>query len=112
MPSVASTLLLNQTNSVGRKLTVANIRCTVMDHFNVQHKALKDKSKETAPGVPKLLPSTTVAKWNDVINVHASQFVWARKSNLSYIIREDEAVPSVASTLLLNQPHSVEAGSI
>ena len=34
------------------------------------------------------------------------------KSNLSYIVQEDVAVPSVAYTLLLNQRHSFEAVSI
>ena len=76
-------------NLVGRKLTVADICWTVMAKFNLQHKALKDKSKETVPDVPKLLTYTTVAKWNDTINVHASQVFGDRKSNLSCIIRED-----------------------
>ena len=83
-----------------------------MDNFNVQRKALKDKSKETAPDVPKLLPSTTAAKWNDAINVHAYQVFGGSKSDVLYIIRGDAAVPAVAPPLFLNQTHSVEAGSI
>ena len=54
---------------------MAKICWTMKDNFNVQRKALKDKSKETVPDVPKLLPSTNVAKWNYLINVHAYQFL-------------------------------------
>ena len=61
------------------KLTVANIRWTVLYNFNVQCKYLKNKYKDTATNVPKLLPSTTVAKLNDAINVHASEVFGDRK---------------------------------
>ena len=75
-----------------------------MDNFNVQRKALKDKSKETVPDVPKLLPSTNVATWNDLINVHTYQVFGDIKSNLSYIIKEGVAVPSVALSLIQLRP--------
>ena len=65
---------------------MAKIRWNVVDNFNVKRKALKDKSKETATDVPKMLPSTTVAKCNDATNVHAYQVFGDSKSNLSYII--------------------------
>ena len=64
------------------------------------------------PDVPNVLPSTTVTKRNDAINVHTSQVFGARKSNLLYFIREDASVTEVAPPLFLNQPHSEEAGSI
>ena len=99
-------------NSVRRELAVENIGWTVMDNFNFQRKALKDKSKETVLNVPKLLPYRTVSKCNDAINIHTSQVFGDRKSNLSCIIQEDVAVPEVAPPLLLNRPHSVEANSI
>ena len=99
-------------NSVGIDLTVTNICWTVMDNFNVLGNYLKDKPKETAPNVSNLLPSMNVTKLNDATNVHSSQVFGDRKSNLSYIIREDAAFPEVAPSLLLNQPNSVEAGSI
>ena len=76
-------------NSVRRELAVENIGWTVMDKFNFQRKALKDKSKETVLNVPKLLPYRTVSKCNDAINIHTSQVFGDRKSNLSCIIRED-----------------------
>ena len=98
---------------VGRELTVANIRWThVMKNFEVQWKALKDhKDSGDVPDVPVITKQLPIMHWSEAFSDFLSRVIGVRTIPLSYVIRENVAVPNPPA-LALNQPHSAEHGSI
>ena len=93
-------------------MTAGNLMLTVMESFEMKRKDLKKKSKDTTPNTLKMLKTTTVEKCSDAIKVHLSQVFGPRSCDLSYLIRSIAAVPAVAHSLEMNQPHSSEPESI
>ena len=78
----------------------------------MQRKALKQNTKETTPNTPNLLKTRTVSKWSDVIKFNLYQVFGTRSCDMYYLIRCLLAVPAVAPSLEMNQPHLDEAVSI
>ena len=93
-------------------LTVINIKCNLIDNFEIQRKSVVEKSKHAKPDIPKFSNNSTVAKWDESVRVYASQVYGARKSTLEYLIRAKISVAMPHSGLAAGQPHSAEAGSI
>ena len=100
-------------DTVGRDLTAANLQWTnVMKNFEIQWKALKDRKKEDIPDVPKISKALPVIKWTESFQDFLNRVIGVRCIPLSYVIREQEAVPAATPGLAPNQPHSIEHGSV
>ena len=62
--------LVRYYKATGYTLTSINLMWNVMEISETRREALKQKAKETTLNTPKLLKTTTVAKWSDAIKVH------------------------------------------
>jgi hypothetical protein len=98
----------------GRNLTASNLQwSTVIRNFAEQWKSLKDRKKEAdAPDVPKITKALPVIKWTQSFADYLHRVIGVRMIPLAYVIRDDEAVPAQAPTLLGGQPHSELHGSV
>ena len=83
-----------------------------MNTFEIQHKYMVNKYKQTKQDVPKLINNTTIAKWNDSIKVHEDQVFGARKATLEYLLRTNDAVVAPQPPLMLEHPYYADAGPI
>ena len=99
-------------DSVSFDMMAANLRWTVLDNSEIQHKAMGKKAKQSISDVPKHGANTTVDKWNNSITVHAIQVFEARKSTIEYFLQDNAAVVAPHPPLLVNQPHSDVGGSV
>ena len=59
-----------------------------------------------------MVKNTTVANWNDSINVHAAQVFGTRKATLEYFLKTNDAVVAPHTPLMMDHPYSASAGSI
>ena len=97
----------------GRERTAANMRYNpVIKHFALQWKALEQKRDDDKPSEPKPSRSVPILKWVPAFKDFLSCVVGVRCIPLSYVIRDDVAVPAAAPALLPNLPHSEEHGSV
>lgn len=106
--------LVRYYTETGRSLTVANLQWTsVMKNFSIQWKALKDRQKdEDDPDVPKITKTLQIMKWTEAFQDFCDRIIGSRMIPLSYVIRDDVAVPVNAPALAANQPYSDEHGSV
>ena len=99
--------------ATSRTMSAPNMQWnSVLLNFDILRTVLMRAAKEDEPNIPKLSVNTSVPKWADSFKVAISQRFGARKSNLSYVIRADAAVPNAAPALAAGQPHATEYGSI
>ena len=100
-------------NSVGRAPTAANMQWNpIMKNFAIQWQALCDKREEDDPDVPKISKTLPIMKWRDAFKDYLGRCIGARMIPLSYVVRADADVPALAPPLLVDHPHSEEAGSV
>ena len=83
-----------------------------MTNFEIQHKSMVEKSKQTKSDVPKLVKNAAVSNWDDYIKFHASQVFGARKAALEYLLSTNDAVVAPRPPLMLDHTYSDDAGSI
>ena len=98
--------------SVSIEFTKTKIRWPVIENYEIQRKATYLRIKQTVPDVPKIVKTSTVAKWNYSIMVYAGQVFGARKSTLKYVIRSNGGVVMPHPIHVLNRPYSTLAGSV
>ncbi len=83
-----------------------------MRNFEIQWKTLEDKkANEDVPETPKISKALPVIKWTDSFRDFLARVIGVRTIPLTYVIREQENVPA-APQLAINQPHSIEHGSV
>lgn len=105
--------LVRYYQTTGRDISAANMRWThVMKNFEIQWKALKEMRDDDEPEVPKITKALPIIKWTEAFQDFLNRVVGARTIPLSYVIRENVAVPAVAPPLATNRPHSDEHGSV
>ena len=98
---------------IGRVLTSNMMHYgNTLVNFEQQWKSLEERKKEDVPDVPRITRNLKVTKWSESFNDFLSKVIGKRYAPLSYVIRENEAVPAVAPPLMTNQPHSQEHGSV
>ena len=105
--------LVRYYDTVGRDLTAGNLQWThVMKNFEIQWKALKTRKNDENPDVPKITKTLPIIKWTEAFRDFLNRVIGVRIIPLSYVIRQDVEVPGAAPPLLLNQPHSIQHGSV
>ena len=105
--------LIKHYEAISMEPVADNVKWTYLKSYDQQHKALLDKKKNsTSNSVPKLNKSTTVPRWMDSIRLHLRLVYGGRESNLLYLIRENDAVPTPAPTTVAGLPHSTDGGSV
>lgn len=110
---LVATELLKFYKTIGRDTTVTNLKWNhVMRNFGEQWKAIKDKSKESEPEVPKISKTLPLIRWIEVFQDHCYRCLGVRYIPLAYVIRTDVAVPAVCPDAAINQPFSTEHGSV
>ena len=85
---------------------------TVIKNFEVQWTALKERKKGDEPEIPKITKALPVIKWTQAFADYLDMVIGARTIPLSYVVREDVAVPAMAPVLATGQPYSDEHGSV
>ena len=81
--------------------------------FEVAWQALVDlKDSEGSNKLPILTKNFAIDRWLESYANYADQRIGVRMCPLSYVIRDDAAVPAPAPPLLQNAPYSVEHGSL
>ena len=81
--------------------------------FEVQWKALINKSKATAPEVPKITKTLPIIRWTKAFSDFLHRIIGIRKVPLAYVIREEVAVEPIANCRrMANCPHSIKHGLI
>ena len=58
----------------------------VLTSFDTQMKVMKDRKKDGASNVPKLLKNTTVPRWSDSLKAHVDEVFEARVVTLRYLV--------------------------
>lgn len=110
---LVATDLMKYYAETGRELTAANIAWThVMQNFEIQWKALKDKKEDDPPDVPKISRTLPIMKWVEAFKDFCSQKIGSRNIPMSYLTRDDVNVPAAVPALATNQPHSAVHGSV
>ena len=110
---LTATKLVRFYDTIGRTITAANIQWNpIMRNFEEQWKVLEDKKDEGDPDTPVISKSLPIIKWTEAFRDHLERCVGVRFCPLSYVIRDDDAVPAPCPPLELNQPYSAEHGSI
>ena len=99
--------------SIGREITLDNMHYTrVLKEFYVEWEAVTKLSKEDKPEVPKLTKHVTPIRWVESFRDCAFRTFGVRKTPLSYVIREKEAVPTdIEDPLLLFKSYG-SSGSV
>ena len=97
----------------GRALSAVNMHWNRIKNFKVQYDTIAAKKKhgETLE-VLVIGKDLSIVKWIEAYTSYASQSVGVRDAFILYVIRDNAAVDPVAPTLALNEPHSIEHGSI
>ena len=99
--------------ATGRLLLDANMRWDyVLLILYQQHNAIKEAAKKDPPDVPKLTNSTSVPKWVESMQIHATQVQCSRCGTLAYLTRQHVTVEVDVPDLVPGQPHSELRGSI
>lgn len=98
----------------GRDLSANNMMwSTRLSAFEVSWKALEDaKEKDPTNKLPILTRNFPIDKWLESYHNYADQRIGVRTCPLTYILREDSAVPAVAPALGANVPYSAMHGSL
>jgi hypothetical protein len=111
---IVATDLVKYYTTIGRPITAANMAWnTVMKNFEIQWKALIDKSKVDTPEVPKITKTLPIIRWTEAFTDHLHRVIGIRKIPLAYVIRADEAVEDIGNCpLAQGAPHSAKHGSI
>ena len=107
--------LMRYYQATGRPATVTNIRWNPYGiNFEHQWKAIKDQKKKDVKSedIPVISKSLPVLKWLEAFDDFLSSVIGSRMCALSYVTREDAAVPAAAPPLAHNMPHSTEHGSV
>ena len=91
--------LIRYYQTVGRDLTAANIQWNqVMNNFEIQWIALKERKDEDDPDVPKITKALRIIKWTEALQEFLNRVIVARMIPLAYVIQIDPQVPA-------NAPH-------
>jgi len=94
-------------------LTPGNVRWDPVIKSFAQHwKSLKDRKDESDPDTPKITKTLTVIKWTEAFADFLNRVIGTGTIPLSYVIRDEEAVPAAAPPLATNQPYGAEFGSV
>ena len=97
-----------------RTPTPANMNYTrVLKGFYTEWEAILKQSKEDKPDAPVLSKSQTPVRWIESFKDCLFRTYGVRMTPLSYVIRDDVAVPAEADVPLeVNKAYSTEAGSV
>lgn len=95
-----------------RDLDPENMRWDVVQRFHEEWKAILERKKKDDPPTPKLSKGVAVYKWLESFRNHLNSVVGVRNAPLSYVIRDEVAVPAVAPVLVLGEPFSEAGGSV
>ena len=98
--------------TVGRSTDPANMRWTVIKNLVQAWDALKNRSKDDKPEIPKLTKNTSVPKWYESLRIVLTRITGVRNIPLIYVLRDTVAVPAAAPPLLANQPYSDDTKSV
>ena len=77
------------------------MKCLVLKSVDTQMKAMHDRKKEVASGVPNLSTNTTVPRWKDSLKVHMNEVFGSNGATLYYLTRESATVPATAPLTVL-----------
>ena len=101
-------------NATGRTTSADNMSwATRISTFEVAWKALEDlKDSEGNNKLPVLTKNFPIDRWLESYANYVDQRIGVRMCPLSYVIRENEAVPATAPALKQNCPFSTEHGSL
>ena len=83
-----------------------------MKNFKIQWMALKDRKKDNDTEVPKITKALPIIKWMEAFQDLLHQIIRVRMIPLAYVIHANVNVPAPPPQLTVNQPHSVEHGSV
>jgi len=94
--------------TIGRPLTPGNVRWDQVIKSFAQHwKSLKDRKDKSDPDTPKITKTLTAIKWTEAFADFLNRVIGTRTIPLSYVIRDDGAVPAVAPPLVQRISHMV-----
>ena len=97
--------------ATSRPLTATSMTWTHrLKNFELQWSAIVD-AKDEEVELP-LVNSLQIVKWVEAMEAYLLQKIGVRNAPLAYVTREVEAVDAPAPPLELNEPHSVEHGSV
>ena len=101
-------------NNTDRPLSAANMTWTPrLANFEMAWQALEEmEDKESTNKLPILHRNFPIEKWIESYSNHADQRIGVRMCPLSYVIRDDAAVPATAPPLEFNAPYSTLHGSV
>jgi hypothetical protein len=99
--------------NLGRDLSATGMQYVVLDVFWKQFQSLKAQKKSSAEAkFPKMDRHVSMLRWTELALNALNSRIGGRYAPLSYVIRKDEAVPSVAHVLAANLPWCEEYGSV
>ena len=97
---------------IDRDLTPSNMVWKVLKNFEIQHLAMKEKKDKAPPDAPnKYQKQMGIPKWMESFKIHVRAIIGVRDVPLLYVIRDLDIVPP-AAPLTIDQPHSVEHGTV
>ena len=85
---------------------------TVMKNSEIQWKAPKERKGDQSPDVPKISKALPVIKWTEAFHDFLNRKIGYRNIPLAYIIHDEPNPPAAALPLAVDQPHSIEHGSV
>ena len=109
-----ATEMVKYYTTIRRPIGPMNMRWThVGKNFEAQWKALNDKSKATAPKVPKITKTLPIIRWTEAFSDFLHRVIGIRKIPLAYVIRDEVAVEAINNCpRMADCPHSTKHGSI
>jgi hypothetical protein len=92
--------------NIDRPLDPDNMTWVVIKRFLEQWKALMGRKKEDVGLPPKLMKSSPVHKWLELMGLYLGKKVGVCNAPLSYIVHLDSNVPAIAPPRQAGEPHS------
>ena len=98
--------------TIGRPLDPDNMSWIVIKNFLKQHNALKDRKSTDDTTIPKITKNFAVHHWLEAFYIFLGRKIGVRQSALTYVVRDQSAVPAIVPPRAFQELHSEEFGSI
>ena len=100
-------------NRTGRALTAPSLTWARMSNFKVEWESLKEQKDSNDEGsLPVISQKLFITNFFEAYETFVGNFIGQSGCPLSWIYRQDAAVPAVAPALEADQPFSTEHGSV
>ena len=93
------------------ELTPSNKMWKLLENFEVQHLAMKEKKDKYPPYAPKYQKQMEIPKWIESLKSHVHAIIGVHDVPLLYVICDLDIDPAAAPPLASDQPYSDEHGT-